>query len=214
MTLAPFISLDGIDGTGKSTQCRLLVDWLNATGVPAIGCSDPGGTPVGDQLRQILLESRTEMSARTEALLFMASRAELAAKVIRPSLEAGRVVVSDRFIAANVAYQGHAGGLPPSELWQVGRFSSSGLTPDLTLILDLPVETAVARRGRTADRMESRGVEYLERVRQGFLAEAARDTERFRVFDASPDVVSLHQQISVFVGGFIAGVGNKSVIKT
>src|SRR3954470_12665729 len=101
MSLAPFLSLDGIDGTGKSTQCRLLVEWLNAGGVPAIRCADPGGTPVGDQLRQILLGSKAEMSVRTEALLFMASRAELVEKVIRPALEAGQTVVSDRFIAAN-----------------------------------------------------------------------------------------------------------------
>jgi dTMP kinase len=185
MTLAPFISLDGIDGTGKSTQCRLLVEWLNANGIPAIGCSDPGGTPVGDELRSLLLSSRAEITHRGEALLFMASRAELVEKVIRPNLEQGRIVVSDRFIAANVAYQGYGHGLSPAELWQVGRFSSDGLLPDLTIILDLPVPLAVARRGRNADRMESLGLDYLERVRQGFIAEAARDPERFRVVDAS-----------------------------
>ena len=195
MTLAPFIVLDGIDGTGKSTQCRLLVDWLNANGVTTIGCADPGGTAVGDQLRQILLGSRTEMSARAEALLFMASRAELVSKVIRPSLEAGRVVVSDRFITANVVYQGHAGGLPIDELWQVGRFSSGGLLPDLTLILDLPVVQAVARRGRDADRMESRGTEYLERVRRGFLAEAAAAPDHCRVISAEARIEELHETI-------------------
>jgi dTMP kinase len=207
MTLAPFISLDGIDGTGKSTQCRLLVDWLNAAGVPAIGCTDPGGTPVGDQLRQILLGSRSEMSARAEALLFMASRAELVAKVIHPNLQAGRVVVGDRFIAANVVYQGHAGGLPPAELWQVGRFSSAGLEPDLTIILDLPVEQAAARRGRTADRMEARGSEYLELVRNGFLQEAAQSPERLRVIDASPGVDELHGRIVAKVAALLTSRG-------
>ena len=91
MTRAPFLSLDGIDGTGKSTQCRLLVEWLNAAGVPAVACADPGGTPIGDQLRELLLASRADLSDRAEALLFMASRAELVAKVIRPALVAGRV---------------------------------------------------------------------------------------------------------------------------
>src|SRR5262245_37257936 len=151
MTRAPFLSLDGIDGTGKSTQCRLLADWLARAGIPVTVCADPGGTPVGDQLRQILLSSRTEITDRAEALLFMASRAELVAKVIRPALDAGRVVLSDRFVAANVVYQGHAHGLSPDDLWTIGRFSTGGLLPDLTVVLDLPVDQAAARRGRSAD---------------------------------------------------------------
>lgn len=207
MTLAPFISLDGIDGTGKSTQCRLLVEWLNANRVPAIGCSDPGGTPVGDELRRILLSSRADISHRAEALLFMASRAELVEKVIRPNLEAGRIVISDRFIAANVAYQGHGHGLPAADIWTIGRFSSSGKVPDLTIILDLPVELAVTRRGRSADRMESRGLEYLERVRRGFLAEAARHPETFRVLDASGDISTVQSELRRVVAGFLGRSG-------
>jgi dTMP kinase len=201
------LSLDGIDGTGKSTQCRLLVDWLNAVGVPTLACADPGGTPLGDQLRQILLTSRADISDRAEALLFMASRAELVAKVIRPTLDAGRVVVCDRFVAANVVYQGHAHGLPPDELWVVGRFSTSGLMPDLTVILDLPVEAAAARRGRSADRMEARGLDYLDRVRRGFLAEAARQSTDFQVIDASPDIDTVQQQLRRYVASFLNGRG-------
>src|SRR5262249_56911580 len=122
MNRAPLLSLDGIDGTGKTTQCRLLVDWLTAAGVAAVGCADPGGTLLGDQLRQILLNSREEISPRAETLLFMASRAELVAQVIQPALEMGRVVVCDRFVAANVVYQGYGQSLPPDEIWTVGRF--------------------------------------------------------------------------------------------
>lgn len=205
MTRAPFISLDGIDGTGKSTQCRLLVDWLNNGGVSAIGCADPGGTPLGAQLREILLASRAEITPRAEALLFMASRAELVEKVILPNLEQGRVVISDRFVAANVVYQGHARDLPPAELWHVGRFSSAGLLPDLTIILDLPVEQAIVRRGRAADRMEARGVEYLQKVRDGFLVEAR--VQGFWVLDASLDVNSLHEEIILLVLGFLRSRG-------
>jgi dTMP kinase len=207
MTLTPFISLDGIDGTGKSTQCRLLVNWLNANGVPAVGCSDPGGTPIGEELRKILLSSRADISHRAEALLFMASRAELVAKVIRPNLEAGRVVVSDRFIAANVAYQGYGHGLSASELWEVGRFSSAGLLPGLTIILDLPVETAVIRRGRSADRMESRGLEYLERVRKGFLAEASRSTDGFVVLGALSDISTVQNELRRIVAAYLSRSG-------
>jgi dTMP kinase len=207
MTLAPFLSLDGIDGTGKSTQCRLLADWLTAAGVPVTVSADPGGTPVGDQLRQILLASRADMTDRAEALLFMASRAELVAKVVRPALEAGRVVLSDRFVAANVVYQGHAHGLPVDDLWALGRFSTAGLLPDLTIILDLPVEQAVARRGRAADRVEARGLEYLDRVRGGFLTEAGRQPDRFVVVDASADIPTVQRQLRQLVGPFLAGRG-------
>lgn len=207
MTRAPFLSLDGIDGTGKSTQCRLLANWLGAAGIRTTVCADPGGTPVGDQLRQILLASRAELTDRAEALLFMASRAELATKVIGPALEAGHVVLSDRFVAANVAYQGHGHGLAPDELWAVGRFSTGGLLPDLTVILDLPVEQAVKRRSRSADRMESRGLEYLQRVRQGFLTEADRQPDRFVVLDAAADIPSVQHQLRQIVGGFLSARG-------
>jgi dTMP kinase len=203
MTAAPFLSLDGIDGTGKSTQCRLLVEWLSRAGVPVVACRDPGGTVVGDQLRQIVLDSRADLTTRTEALLFMASRAELVARVIRPALDAGRLVVCDRFVTANVAYQGHAGGLPADDLWTIGRFATGDLFPDLTIVLDLPVEQAAARRGRAADRLEGRGAGYLGNVRQGFLAEAARQPDRFAVLDAGPGVEAVHRQVREVVGPFL-----------
>jgi dTMP kinase len=207
MNLAPFLSLDGIDGTGKTTQCRMLVDWLNAASVRAIGCRDPGGTPLGDQLRQILLASASELSPRAEALLFMASRAELVARVIRPALESGQVVVSDRFVMANVVYQGHARGIPPEDVWAVGRFSTGGILPDLTVVLDLPVDQAIVRRARTADRMEGRGHEYLEGVRQGFRAEAAHQPDKVVLVDASPDADTVQRLLRKIVGGFLSKRG-------
>jgi len=207
MNLAPFLSLDGIDGTGKTTQCRMLVDWLNAAGVRAIGCRDPGGTPLGDQLRQILLASASELSPRAEALLFMASRAELVTRVIRPALESGQVVVSDRFVMANVVYQGHARGISPEDVWTVGRFSTGGILPDLTIVLDLPVDQAIARRARTADRMEGRGHEYLEKVRQGFRAEAMRQPESVVLVDASPDADTVQRRLREIVGSFLSKFG-------
>src|SRR5438093_8178712 len=143
-----FISLDGLDGTGKSTQCRLLAEWLRKQGQEVVECADPGGTPVGDAIRDLLLGRRHDMSLPCEALLFMASRAQLTAEVIRPALAAGRTVLCDRFLLANVVYQGHAGGLEVERLWDLGRFATGGLEPDLTLVLDLPVEAALARRGR------------------------------------------------------------------
>ncbi len=183
-----FISLDGVDGAGKSTQCRLLADWLRAQGRDVVVCHDPGGTDLGQNLRDILLNYRGAMSLTAEALLFMASRAQLVAEVIRPALAAGQVVICDRFLLANVVYQGHAGGLDAAQLWSVGLFATDGLEPDLTFVLDLPLEVSFARRKESADRMESRGLEYFARVRAGFLAEAQRRPERFCVVDASAPV--------------------------
>lgn len=196
MPRSAFISLDGLDGTGKSTQCRLLIEWLSAQKIPVASCTDPGGTALGQELRKLLLFGREHrIATTTEAMLFMASRAQLVDEMIRPALERGEVVLSDRFLLANVVYQGHAGGLKPEELWTVGRFVTGGLEPDLTLILDLPTDIALTRRNREADRMEERGEEYLARVRSGFLYEAGMRPDRFCLIDAAKDVEAVQRVI-------------------
>ena len=183
-----FLVLDGIDGTGKSTQCRLLAEWLRGQGQTVMECVEPGSTQIGDELRAILLGHRHELALRTEALLFMAARAELVECVIRLALAAGQIVISDRYFLANIVYQGHAGGLDVDALTRVEQFVTGGLEPDLTLVLDLPVEAAIARRGRAADRKERPDAAYHERVRQGFLEEAKKWPDRIQVIDASPTV--------------------------
>ena len=195
MSRPAFISLDGLDGTGKSTQCRLLADWLRGGGHAVTTCIDPGGTPLGAQLRSLLLNHRPEIDRMCETLLFMASRAQLLAEVIRPALASGRIVISDRFLLANVVYQGHAGGLDVESLWEVGRFAAGGLEPDLTIVLDLPPEQAASRRDRPADRIEGRDSAYHARLRQGFLTEASRRPERIRVVDASAPVAVVQEAI-------------------
>jgi dTMP kinase len=190
-----FISLDGLDGTGKSTQCRLLADWLRKQGQDVIECADPGGTPAGDAIREILLGQKHDLSLPCEALLFMASRAQLTAAVIRPALDAGGTVVSDRFLLANVVYQGHAGGLDPDHLWEIGKVATGGLLPTLTFVLDLPVELALRRRSGTADRVESRDFAYHTRVREGFLTEAQRHPDTIQIVDASQSIPKVHEQI-------------------
>jgi dTMP kinase len=190
-----FISFDGIDGTGKTTQIALLVKWLAARGNEVVQCVDPGSTPLGEAVRAILLDRHDLAIDRTsEMFLFMAARAQLVAEVIRPALAAGKTVVSDRFLLANVVYQGHAGGLDPALLWQIGEVATGGLTPDVTLLLDLPVAAADARINRQRDRMENRGVEYRERLRAGFLLEAQRRQE-IAVIDAGQSVEAVHAAI-------------------
>jgi dTMP kinase len=194
-----FLSLDGLDGTGKSTQGRMLAEWLRAGGREVTECRDPGGTLLGDQFRAFLLDKNCVMTPATEAFLFMASRAELVHQVIRPALAAGHVVVCDRFLLATVVYQGHAGGLNVETLWKMGELATGGLEPDLTLVFDLPVEVAARRRGRDADRMESRDRMYHERVRQGFLMEAKLQSESIHVIDASTDPNVIQSQVRAIV---------------
>jgi len=191
-----FVSLDGLDGTGKSTQARLLAEWLSAQKVPVTSCTDPGGTALGAELRRILLFGREHrIGTTTEAMLFMASRAQLVEEVIRPALERGEVVISDRFLLANVVYQGHAGGLSADDLWAVGRVATGGLEPDLTLVFDLPLEVAVQRRNRDADRMEAKGEEYFARVRTGFTYEAGVRPHLHRLVDATPDAETVQRAV-------------------
>jgi dTMP kinase len=182
-----FLCLDGLDGSGKSTQARLLADWLHGLCRTVVACRDPGGTPVGEQLRAIVLEAQRELTVAAETFLFMASRAELVARVIRPALDAGHDVIADRFVMSTVVYQGHAGGLDPADLWRMGAVATAGVSPDMTLILDLPAAAALSRLGANKDRMEDRRVEFHERVRAGFLAEAAARPDRCRVVDATAE---------------------------
>ncbi|MGQ9504775.1 MAG: dTMP kinase [Thermogutta sp.] len=187
-----FIAIEGADGTGKTTQVDRLCRWLEGRGHNIVRCRDPGGTALGEAVREILLHRESvAVDPRTESLLYMASRAQLVGEVIRPALKRGAIVVSDRFLLSNIAYQGYGFGLPVEELRQIGQFATGGIWPDITIILDMPVAEALQRIQRSPDRLESRGLEYLERVRDGFLREASRLADRVIVVraDRDPDEV-------------------------
>lgn len=191
-----FFSFDGVDGAGKSTQMCLFCDWLRESGHDLVACRDPGSTRLGEAIRDILLEhSDTLIDRRSEMLLYMAARAQLVEELIRPQLNAGRTVVCDRFLLANVVYQGYAGGLDIESVWQVGRIATSGICPDRTFVLDLDVTAATQRIRRAHDRMEAQGLDFQQRVRHGFLSEAARHPERISVIDASRDVATIQADI-------------------
>ena len=195
-----FIVLDGPEGCGKTTQAERLVRRLRDLGRQATAVRDPGSTPVSERIREVLLDKRLpDMDARTEVFLYMASRAEMVARIIRPALEVGLVVVSDRFVSSTVAYQGVAGGVDPAVIWELGRIACAGLEPDLTVILDLPVEAGFARLQRAHDRIESKDRAYHEKVRQGFLQVARERPEQFAVVDAGrpPDAVARDIQEAV-----------------
>lgn len=192
-----FISFDGADGVGKSTQVRLFVEALRRDGFDPVLCRDPGSTPLGERIREVLLsrDDSIRIGRRSEMLLYMAARAQLVDEIIRPALTAGRIVVSDRFLLANVVYQGHAGGLDATQIWHVGTVATDGIQPDCIFLLDMSPEAAAARLKRPLDRMESQGDEYRARLRNGFLAEAAEDPERIHVINADQDVESVHSDI-------------------
>ena len=183
---ARFIVLEGIDGAGKSSQIAPLVSWLRDRGRTVTTCRDPGATPVGDAVRSILLDRQDlQLAATAEMLLYMAARAQLVADVIRPSLDRGEWVVSDRYLLANIVYQGHAGGLDPDTIRQVGAVATGGLEPDLVLLLDIDLETAARRLARPLDKLENRGTAFRSRLRAGYLAEAAGQPDRIAVIDAT-----------------------------
>lgn len=204
-----FISLDGVDGSGKSTQHGMLCEWLRQQGVEVVACRDPGTTAAGNAVRDLILQQdQVPIAKRTEMLLYMASRAQLVAEVIRPALAAGKTVVSDRYLLANVVYQGHALGLDVDMLWQVGKIATDGVMPDRTIVLDLSTEAATKRMNRELDRMELRGREFHERVREGFLKEAQNEANRISVVDASGEIDQIQEAIRAVVRGIPGFAGN------
>ncbi|WP_428308365.1 dTMP kinase [Lacipirellula sp.] len=195
--MPPFFSFDGIDGGGKSTQLKLFCEWLAEQGHEPIVCRDPGSTAVGERIREILLASddSTPIAPRSEMLLYMAARAQLVDEVIVPALAAGRTVVSDRYLLANIVYQGHAGGLAIDSIRQVGAVATDGVAPICTFLLDLDPVVALSRMGRELDRVENRGAEYRERLRAGFLAEAAAMGPTVHVIAADRDVAAIQAEL-------------------
>jgi dTMP kinase len=199
-----FFSIDGGDGTGKSTQAALLAEWLSDRGHEVLTCRDPGSTPLGEAVRELLLHRHDlRIDRRSEMLLFMAARAQLVEELIRPALDQGKTVISDRYLLATVVYQGHAGGLDVPSLWEVGGVATGGLQPDLTIVLDLPAEIAAARLQGELDRMEQQGDAFHERVRQGFLLEAARQPDRIVVVNAARDIDQIQADIRQAVERFL-----------
>ncbi|MFF8591973.1 dTMP kinase [Streptomyces sp. NPDC015220] len=183
-----FIALEGGDGAGKSTQAEALADWIRAKGHEVVLTREPGATPVGKRLRSILLDVSSQgLSHRAEALLYAADRAEHVDTVVRPALERGAVVITDRYIDSSVAYQGAGRDLSPTEIARISRWATNGLVPHLTVLLDVSPETARERFTEAPDRLESEPAEFHARVRSGFLALAAADPGRYLVVDAGQE---------------------------
>ena len=204
-----FLSLDGIDGCGKSTQIELLCSWLESLKHRVVVVRDPGGTALGEAVREILLH-RTEipLSNTAEMLLYMASRAQLVDEKILPALESGSVVISDRFLLANVVYQGVAGGQPLDAIWEVGRIATRNRLPDMTILLDIDPSHAFSRLSGTKDRLESRGIDYMNRVRHGYLEQIRLLDSQAVTVDASQSIQTIQQQIRAHIASRFPAVKN------
>lgn len=192
-----FITLEGPEGSGKTTQAALLVETLKKLGRDVLLCAEPGGGRIPQAIRALLLDPASAgMNNRAELLLFLAARAQNVEETIRPALAAGRIVVCDRFSDSTMAYQGYAEGLDLATVAALNEFATGGLTPDLTFVLDIDAREGLKRRrDRKQDRIEARGPAYHERVRQGFLAQARLHPDRIHVLDATCPIDSVHAEI-------------------
>lgn len=191
-----FLVLEGVEGSGKSTQARLLVEALSERGVPHLLVREPGHTPEGEEIRRVLLESE-DIPARAELLLMLAARAILVERVVRPALSEGRVVIADRFDLSTLAYQGHGRGLPLDQVRQMNAFATAGVAPDLVLVLDVSMAEGEARRaaaGKRPDRIEQAGESFHERVARAYAALAASDPGVERV-DGTGPATEVHHRI-------------------
>jgi dTMP kinase len=202
-----FITLEGIEGSGKTTQAALLRDFLTSKGHDVVITREPGGSPIAEKIREILLDPRNlKMVPLAELFLYEASRTQHVAEVIRPALEAGRWVLCDRFFDASTAYQGNARGLGMKMVAELNLVATSGLVPDLTLVLDLPVEVGLKRLARSPDRIESETLDFHERVRQGYLEMAEGDPSRIKVVDASGTIDDIHVRIRGTVESWLSSL--------
>jgi len=191
-----FITFEGIDGVGKSTQLDLLESYLVSKGHTVIRTMEPGGTDLGQEIRHLLLHRKGDVAPRSEALLYAADRAHHVATLIRPALAEGKIVLSDRYFDSSVAYQGAARELEVAEVRDISLWAVGNLIPDLTVLLDLPADQAIARRsakGTEPDRLEREQVEFFERARDEYLKMSAEP--RFVVIDAAQTPDKIHQQV-------------------
>ena len=208
-----FITFEGIDGSGKSTQLRLLANFLSSQGCEVLVTREPGGTPVGLRLRAALLDAQEQVDPLTELLVFAADRAQHVRRVLRPALAAGQIVLSDRYADATKAYQGAGRGFSAELISEIVQLATEGLTPDLTLLFDLSITESSARTRRRleakqkGDRLDSEDAEFHTRVREAYLALAEKEPERFRIVTTNGPVEETHERVKEIVVPFLEARG-------
>lgn len=207
--MGQFITFEGIEGGGKTTQIRMAGEYLKHHHIPFLITSEPGGTPLGRKIREILLNrGNYEICAEAEVLLFSAARVQHVRDVISPALSEGKIVLCDRFFDSTLVYQGFGRGLDPDFIRKLNDFTSAGLKPDLTIVFDLPIEIGLRRAmermravSATEDRFEGEDLEFHRRIREGYLLLAKQEPERFRVIDSAKDIISINREVCFCLRG-------------
>lgn len=190
-----FITFEGADGCGKTTQLNLLKEYLEKNGYNVLVTREPGGKGLGEKFREILLNYDGVVSERCESFLFLADRAQNIDTIVKPAINVGKIVLCDRHIDSSVAYQGYGRGLDIEEIKQLNTLATGGLLPDLTLVFDIDIETSMKRVGKEKDRMESAGNEFFNRVRNGYLELAKHEPKRIKVVNSTASIEEIHEQV-------------------
>ena len=194
-----FITFEGADGCGKTTQLMLMAKYLKEHGAEVLVTRDPGAKGLGEKLREILLNYDGEVSSQAEAFLFLADRAQHMDIIIKPAVVTGKIVLCDRHTDSTVAYQGYGRGIDVSRINMLNDIATGGRKPDLTIVFDVDVETSLSRVGKEKDRMENAGMDFFNRVRNGYLQIAKQEPERVKVIDATQSIEAIHIQVIKFI---------------
>lgn len=195
-----FITFEGADGCGKTTQIKLIDEYLRSKGYKTLLTREPGSKGLGEKIREILLNYEGEVSSRCESFLFLADRAQHVDCIIKPALQEGTIVLCDRHTDSTVAYQGYGRGLDIEEIKKLNALATGGLKPDLTIVFDVDIETSQSRIGKNKDRMESAGIEFFKKVREGFLEIAKEEPERVKVINSSDTIENIHKKVVELIG--------------
>lgn len=190
-----FITFEGADGCGKTTQMKLLAEYLEKKGIDVVLTREPGAKGLGEKVREILLNYKGPVSDRCESFLFLADRAQNIDIIVNPAVEEGKIVLCDRHIDSTVAYQGYGRGLDIERINMLNNIATNGRKPDLTFVFDIDIETSMARVGKEKDRMESAGKDFHNRVRQGYLELAKQEPQRIKVIDAAKSIEEIHAEV-------------------
>jgi len=195
-----FITFEGSEGCGKSTQSKLLVEFLKGLGRKVVFLREPGGIKISEKIREILLDAKNDsMSPNCEMLLYMAARAQVVAELIKPALVAGKIVICDRFLDSTIAYQGFGLGMDINLIKSVGKVATGGIKPDLTILLDVPVKKGLAHRAKNKDRIEQRSLNYHAKVRKGYFRLAKQDPKRIKIVKVQEDLSQTQKLIRELV---------------
>ncbi len=190
-----FITFEGSEGCGKSTQSRMLFDYLKAKGLRVVYLREPGGVKLSEKIREILLNPKSKISPIAETLLYMAARAQVVEEIIKPALISGKIVICDRFLDSTIAYQGYGLGINIKLIKSIGNFTTQGINPDLTIFLDLPVKSGLKYRHSCKDRIEQRSINYHEKVRNGYLSLAKKEPRRIKIVKVQEDKFNTQDKI-------------------